>query len=332
MIATPIAVLVLCGLGSAVSAQPATAAPVKPPETPDLTKLIADVLAGKIDRTKFRLDVTWSGHSGGRAATVHGNGSGILNRKQQFQLKPEQVNDLLVLLDKAKFGSMKTSFGGIPFKGPGPRPGRPERLLGGVTVTINGKTRGSSQLGDGEQSKELAQLADALLNICEVTATKQSVSAASLTDGLKKIGTGELLPETFSVLVHRLIEKPMGNAEGFLFRVEGNVVLTRTNKPGVGYGPVHRLELSREQLAELAKKLSDADPASFPVNLWAITYTDFRVGVLNFEKDLQARQFAGMTPEKHGEKQKRFDALYAYLEQLHQKALKEGKPQKDEQQ
>jgi hypothetical protein len=331
MTSARIAFLILCGFASAGFAQ-APAVPVRPPDAPDLTKPIADVLAGKIDRTRFRLDVTWFGERGGRAAVVHGNGSGILNRKQQFQLKPEQVNDILILLDRAKFGSMKTSFGGIPFKGPGPRPGRPERLLGGVTVTIDGKTRGSSQMGDGEQSKELAELADALLKLCELAAARQSVTAASLADGLKKIGTGELLPESFSVLVHRLIEKPMANAEGFLFRVEGNVVLTRTNRPGVGYGPVHRFELSREQLAELTKKLADADPASFPVNLWAVTYTDFRVGVLNFEKDLQARQFAGMTPQKHGEKQKRFDALYGYLEQLHQKALKEGKPQKDEQQ
>ena len=39
-----------------------------------------------------------------------------------------------------------------------------------------------------------------------------------------------------------------------------------------------------------------------------------------------ARQFARLTPQTHGEKQKHFDAIYAVLAELHRRVLREGKP------
>ncbi|HSQ55642.1 MAG TPA: hypothetical protein VLM40_07845, partial [Gemmata sp.] len=130
---------------------------------------------------------------------------------------------------------------------------------------------------------------------------------------------------TLSVLVHRLPERPTDpDQTGFLFRLEGGAVLSRIKDPKTGYGPVHKLVLSRKELAGVTKLLTSNDVGSFPVNLWAPTYTDLVVRVLNHEKNLQARQFAGTTHKTHGKKQEQFDAIYAGLLKLHEKAMKDG--------
>lgn len=51
-----------------------------------------------------------------------------------------------------------------------------------------------------------------------------------------------------------------------------------------------------------------------PVNLYSPRYQDLEIRVLNRRVLLQARRFAGLTPETHGEKQARFDALVAAIE------------------
>ena len=52
---------------------------------------------------------------------------------------------------------------------------------------------------------------------------------------------------------------------------------------------------------------SDADPDSLPPNLYASMYTDLRVTVLSRSRDLQARRYAGVSRNTHGEPQKAFD-------------------------
>jgi hypothetical protein len=127
------------------------------------------------------------------------------------------------------------------------------------------------------------------------------------------------------LMVHRLSEKTDDfNGEFYLLRVDGRTV-TSQQRTAKGYETPFKLELSAKELAELLQVIVDADPARWPVNLWAATYTDFVVDVLGHEKNLQARQFTGMTPQTHGEKQKSFDRAYEAMVQLHRRALKEGK-------
>ncbi len=147
------------------------------------------------------------------------------------------------------------------------------------------------------------------------------MKARDLDDGLHKIQSKELLPQTLRLLVHRLPEG--GKGEAFLMRLEARTV-TSQERSDKGYGPMRRLDLSDKDLAALLQVLIDNQAGELPINVWAEHYTDFVVGVLNHEKNMQARQFARMTPQTHGEKQKHFDAIYATLADLHRRVLKEG--------
>src|SRR5262249_14974667 len=133
----------------------------------------------------------------------------------------------------------------------------------------------------------------------------------------------ELLPQTLRLLLHRLPEG--GKGEAFLMRLEGRTV-TSQERTDMGYGPMRRLDLTDKDLAALMQVLIDNRAGELPINAWAEHYTYFVVGVWTPEKNMQARQFARMTPQTHGEKQKHFDAIYAALADLHRRVLREGQP------
>ncbi|MCI0701976.1 MAG: hypothetical protein L0241_12915 [Planctomycetia bacterium] len=274
----------------------------------------------------MRLDVRY----GMRSAVVYFAGAdksaiGVFSGKTQFSLDAEGGKAITTAFEKFKVAEMPASFGGMPRPKGGPDIGAPEILVGGVSLTKDGKpVKSVQQLGGGVQSKELADFCAAVLDVCEASAKKNGVTAKDIADGLKKVGTGELHPATLSILVHRLPEKPTdADQTGFLFRLEGGAVLTRERGPK-GYGPVYKLVLKKDELVAVTKLLTDNEVGGFPVNLWAPTYTDLVVRVLNHEKNMQARQFANTTPKTHGKKQEQFDAVYAGLLKLHQRALKDG--------
>lgn len=285
---------------------------------PDLTAAIKDVLTSKTKLEDVRLHVSWDGKS----ATVYGKGVGIWNREKQFSLPTEKVLQLVKTLDDAKFGSMKAGFGGLKFGGVGPRPGAPEVLIGSVSLTIAGKTQGSNQLGGGEQSKELADLARSLLAVCE-TAAKNGVGAASLPDALQKVAKNELMPEVLSLLVQRIEKEGIG-PNGWILRLHGQVAEVQV-RSAKGISDPYRVELTEKELADICKLLIDNGVAGLPINLYAPDYTDFSVEILKHKKSLQARKFARMTPQTHGERQKDFDRIFTALEQLQARVVKEGK-------
>lgn len=303
----------------------AHAAPAKPKIDAELDKL----LAGKRPLKDFTLNVRWTTRVGGfraRSAVVYGKGVGIWRGNTQFKIAAKEIRQLVKTLKDQKFSSLKRNYGGFGRGGAGgPRLGRPEVLVGAVSVRIGDTHAGSIQAGGGEQSAALAKLADTLLTICEKAAKRSPVTAASLDAGLSMLAKGDLLPETFSLLVHRLIMrggKP--GEEGFLLRMQGRTVTTR-RRPKGKIGPEVRLELTEKQYRKVLDLLVKNEPGKFPVNLWAQHYTDFNLTVLNHRKSMQARQFARLTPQTHGEKQKQFDRIFAAMQALHQRVLKEGK-------
>jgi hypothetical protein len=292
----------------------------RPPEArpaPDITPAIKAVLDGKTRLEDVQLNVIWQSQS----ATVYGKGVGIWNHEKQFQLTREQVLQLVKLLDEAKFGSMKTGFGGLR-AGPGPQRGAPEVLIGSITVTIAGTTRGSSQLGGGEQSKELADLARALLTVCEEVA-RNGVGAASLPDALQKIARKELVPEVLAITVQRIEKEGIG-PNGWILRLNGRTAEVQV-RSARGISEPYRLDLSDKELAEICKLLIDNGVAGLPINLYAADYTDFSLDIFKHRKNLQARKFARLTPQTHGERQKEFDRIFAALELLQARVVKEGK-------
>jgi len=269
-----------------------------------------------------KIDVFWTGRSvtlfvpGHDAATV-----GIWNRDTQITLTRAQTKAIFDRLERARFDQMPAKYGGIAQRATrGPALSRPEMMVGSVSVATASKSHSVTQLGEGEQSEELAALAKDILAICE-QAAKNGVKARDLDDGLLKIQTKELLPQTLRLLLHRLPEG--GKGEAFLMRLDGRAVTSqeRTDK---GYGPMRRLDLSDKDLAALLQVLIDNQAGELPINVWADHYTDFVVGVLNHEKNMQARQFARMTPQTNGEKQKHFDAIYTAFAELHRRVLRDG--------
>ena len=99
-------------------------------------------------------------------------------------------------------------------------------------------------------------------------------------------------------------------------RVEGGKAQLSLSSAETGWADPRRALLSREELAGLAGALAAARPEDLPVNLYSTWYQDLEIRVLNRKKTLQARRFANLTPETHGEKQQRFDRLVTALEEL----------------
>jgi hypothetical protein len=301
--------------------------PPKEPNEPQLSRLLDEALAGEGKLDHVRVTVQWSDGKGGRSVRVYGNGVGIWNNKSQFTLQPAEVERLLGLFRTHKFTDMPARVGSQ--KAP-PGRERPVRVAGSVALSVGGVTKEVTQAAGRQPSKPLAVLAAEVLKTSEAAAAEDGVSADDVGDGLRKIAEGELAPEALRVLVHRLTDKPgadeASGADGFLLRLDGRTVTTQRWRKRTGYGKPRRLDLSPEDLAGLCKLLADNDAGGLPINLWAKHYTDVVITVLDKEKSVQARQFAGMTPKTHGEKQKRFDRIWAGMHALHQRVLGEGKP------
>jgi hypothetical protein len=255
----------------------------------------------------LRLDTECRTEDGLRSATVFGSGVGIWNRERQLVLPRERVLALLRELEAAGFPRMRETYGDA---------GDEIELICRVRLDLDGATKQVHQLTTGPQSPVLMRLARGILETAE-EAGRAGPQAASLTEGLGMIARGELAPELLMVHVLRQSEAA-GSAAGWQLALEGGkAVLQPTPAPdGQGARTAH---LAAADIAEIAGQLAAARLEEMPANLWAPEYTDFEVRVLNNRRSLQARQFAGMTPETHGEAQRRFDRLWEELEALNRK-------------
>jgi hypothetical protein len=271
----------------------------------------------------LRLDAECATDAGPNSVTVYGNGVGIWNGQRQFAADREHVSALLRAFLRAGFADLREMYGGKE----DPRTPRTVlKVVCSVSLALGGVVKRVTQLEGGTQSPQLAQLAREVLDLCEGPG-RTGVTAAGVSDGLRRVAAGELAPETLSVTLHRKLEGPGGpGLEGFLLRVAGRRVETRTHGKAAGYSNPATLELEAEDLAGLARALAEADPDALPVNLYAPHYTDLAIEVLGHEVTVQARRFAGLEPTTHGEKQAAFDRAFERLRQLHRRALQAGKP------
>jgi hypothetical protein len=191
-----------------------------------------------------------------------------------------------------------------------------------LSLTIDGLTKEVVQQEGGRQSRELRELADEVLAFCEEP-SRQGLGADDLEQGLRRVAEGKLAPETLSLMVHqRPSPESPSSGLGWLLRVQGRKASTRLFVPGEGYHDPVATVLSGPELGELALRLGRQNVSDLPGNLWADVYTDFTVRVLNHEKRIQARRFAGMEPDTHGERQQRFDRICQDLLRLHSRVLK----------
>src|SRR5580765_8354900 len=124
--------------------------------------LLALALAAEPDKKPIdptadgvRLDVRYGFPDGGRSAVVYFGAAdkpalGVFNGKTQFTLEPAGAKAIREAFEKFKVAEMPASFGGMPRGKGGPERGAPEILVGGVSVTKDGKDLKSvTQLGGG---------------------------------------------------------------------------------------------------------------------------------------------------------------------------------------
>jgi hypothetical protein len=259
-----------------------------------------------------------------RRVAVFGTGVGIWKGAVQFKVAHAEIVALLLAFQKADF--IPAPEAGAP-RGASASPGahaRPDPLtiVCRVKLAIGPASREVTETNRTPQDPVLRRLAQEIFDVCEPLAGK-GLGAADLGDGLRKLADGRLSAETFELLLHRKPETP-NRGDGFLLRIEGRAVSARRFTGAAGYDPARSLELTQAELMGLARVLVEKGVDASPLNLHATDYTDFQVAVLDRKKSVQARRFAGLTAQTHGERQRRFDEVLAALTALYQRTQEHG--------
>ena len=299
-----------------------------------LRQYLREAAADGSRRDSLHLLVRCTGEDGTRAAEVFGNGVGIWGSRRQFTLQPEEVSSLVEILDKADFAGFAEIYGGraaLEMQPQKEEPGVccPMQVVCNVELSFAGGTKRVAQLAKGEQSAQMRQLAEDLLDACEKPA-QAGITADDLTDGLGKVAGGILAPETIRVLLHRKPEdRTAAGDQGFILRVFGGIATSRSYDVGGRLQDPVSLTLSSAEVAALARELAEPSFEKLPINLFAPDYKDLSIEVLNHKKSVQARRFDGMTPTTHAEGQAGFELVYDFLYKLHVRVLSEGEPARD---
>ena len=266
---------------------------------------------------------------GFESVEIFGSGVAIWGKNAQFTLTHDQIRQHLEALREADFAHFAGRYGGRATTGmelPVETGGKNvTRVTCRIELELDGVSKQVRQLHRGEQSPDLRRLAEEILDGCRESASS-GTTAADLDDGLEKAAAGELAPETVDILFHH---KPaLGeDSEGWLLRLRGLEASSRTFRPGEGYTDVLLLELHPDDLADLLRQLAEQAPGELPINLYAEHYTDLKISVLDQRKSIQARQFADLTPTRHGEQQQRFDRIFGELQELHRRVMAAGRPE-----
>jgi hypothetical protein len=286
----------------------------------DLSKPFAEVLENKRPLDSVLIEVSWRRGDDMVSAQIHGNGTGIWDHKAQFRLTRAEIHDLLESFQKTSFLRMPSLLG---------EESDLLKLQGKIVLTIGRETQAVHQLALGDQSEELTELASEILKMTEAKG-RDGVSVSSLSDGLKKLRSGTLAPETLQLAAVRRKEQrgdadPADPEDGWILRVAGRRVEAQLYRRSGGYDPAREATLTLAEFKALLSKLVRANLADLPRNAYAAQYTDLRVEVLDRVQDVAARRYADITPETHGGKQKNFDRLYSDLRQLTKRVLASGR-------
>ncbi|HEY1433846.1 MAG TPA: hypothetical protein VGG65_00645, partial [Thermoanaerobaculia bacterium] len=280
-----------------------------------LTPLLEQRLEGNASLDDVVVDVRWPFEGLYTSARIYGNGVAVWRREFQIRLPRTEVHHLIELLVKKRFGSLPRSFGAD--EGPNEK-----SLKGRIVVSVGPVSKMVSQADTGDQSPELQSIAEQFLKAAK-KASAHTVGASSMASGLEMLAKGTLSPEILRVSVRRRVATVGG--EGWVMRINGrrldDELVEKVGLPA----SARVLLLSNKDFVGLAQALHDADPAALPQSLFAPQYTDVVIQLLNRYRHIQARQFAGMTPQTNGEKQEAFDRALEKLTALHERARKEGR-------
>lgn len=225
-----------------------------------------------------------------RRAKIWPNGVTIWNRERQFRLPEAEHRRILKMLSDNAFLDIPDNAG----KWPGVKPPAVKQWTRGITLTIGELSKYAGQSNKGAQSEAYTKLVRSILAIIEPRAAK-GVTAASLQDGLARLAKGELAPEAFSLLVSSPQLPELGEKQpaGWLARVDGRAVTSRSHSVSAGFGPEERRTFTDEEWKALLAAVAGAHPETWPASLNVPGYTDFAVTILNHSVSSQARTLAG---------------------------------------
>ncbi len=294
---------------------------------------IRDGLAAALDRGEgmddFRIEVGCLDAGEFRMLEVYANGVVLWDQESQITFDEAPLREALELFRRHEFATMELFYGG---KGdPAPREGAgasAKKVLCRVQLDLaGGVSKAAVQLFGGRQHPPLFEMAHELLDLAREPAAS-GVRAASLSDGLRKVASGELAPEALLLVLHRKTDEPdpITAETGWLVTVHGRQARGRSYGAAGGLGDELVLELAPEELARLLGSLAAETPEELPTNLWSEEYMDVTMRVLSYHHNVQAREFARMTPFTHGEKQEQFDRIAVELKLLAQQVLTYGTP------
>jgi hypothetical protein len=233
---------------------------------------------------------------------IYGSGVTVWNNRAAFRLSDEELAQIL-----RAFRDL--SFEDIPQTSP-----RGKRLRRRAGIRTTSYSREASQTWEAPENEPLKQLVDRIFAVVGPLSRRTVWSADSLSDGLSKVARGQLPPEVLSLVFHF---KP-SNGDGYLFRVEHGAASSRRYVQEKLGDPVE-IELSDSAIRDLAARLAAFEPQTLPVNLYARDYTEVVVRVLNQNRSVLARQFADLSPTRHGEAQTRLDGLVSWVQSVHAK-------------
>jgi hypothetical protein len=147
---------------------------------------------------------------------------------------------------------------------------------------------------------------------------------------LKKVAAGEVAPETLNVSSHHKPETPdASGAAGWLLQVQGRRLVTRPFT-GDEYGPAKVLSLPADEVRALARRLLEDGFEGLPTNVEAPGYSDLAVRVLDQQRSVQARRFAGLDPAAQASAGAALERIHGALGELHRRAQREGHPEAEE--
>ncbi|HVS62153.1 MAG TPA: hypothetical protein VMT85_01490 [Thermoanaerobaculia bacterium] len=261
----------------------------------------------------YRLRVDCDGERGVRRLEVFRSGAAIWELHTHVMLPVQTRVDLLHRLDEGGFVALEPRYGGKPEATK--EPARALRIVCRIELELDGVRASSIQFADGEQSKALRSLANALLDaVAPLAASGTRVDG--LEQGLELLSRGDLLPEGFELRFVELPRPGTTTVPGTILRVEHRTATTRVYLPGVELGEPVSTELSDDAFRSLIGELVAANLQSLPVNLWAEDQLDLEVRVLGHQRSIQARPFSRLGSDTLGEAQRRFDRLVEAIRAL----------------
>jgi hypothetical protein len=308
-------------------------------ESDRFEKELSRRIQGKAALEDVRIDVRWPIVDHVASFRLYGRGILICDGKAQSTVSKDAVRSTLKTLRDGRFADMEDHYGSLgedeeaeeererqrqrhePVE---QKPNEGPALKGFVDVRLGALVKTSQQFAVGDQSAELEALVRKLLPVCRGGAN--GISASSLDDGVQKVASGALAPETFALILNRRSESKAGDdRESFILEMQGRRVTDRLMPPGQTPPAPRSLDLPEADYTALVRVLADQHVGEIPINVYADRYTELRVTVLDRERSIVARKFLNMTPQTHGEKQQAFDRAYAALQLLHARVAKEGK-------